>query len=205
MTAPALTFALTALLTRNAGAWQGTATALQTDIATDLSAEMAALDVSRFSAALRSAAPALAASGIDVQPPDGGGRHGRIWTIGRTGDVADSAKDVAVSAVPPADEVPAPIIADTPLPARLGAARADLKAALIAGNDTRTARATLARFEAEAARQAADEEAAAAEIERDRQVAIHARAAELAAAAADHLARVLAALEPPPAPVATRR
>ena len=60
----------------------------------------------------------------------------------------------------------APIIADTPLPARLGAARADLKAALIAGNDTRTARATLARFEAEAERQSAAEAAAAAEIER---------------------------------------
>ena len=194
MTAAPIAAALTALLTRNAGAWQGTATALQTDIATDLSAEMAALDVSRFSAALRSAAPALAASGIDVQPPDGGGRHGRIWTIGRTDDVADSAKDIAASTVPP-------VPSDTPLPERLDAARADLKAALIAGQDTRAARATLARFEAEAERQAAAGAAAATEIERTRQAEIDARAAELADAAATHLATVLAALEPPPAPV----
>ena len=101
--------------------------------------------------------------------------------------------------------MPGTIIADTPPPARLDAARADLRAALIAGHDTRTARAALARFEAEAERQAAADAAAVAEIERARQAQIDARAAELADAAADHLSRVLAALEPPPAPVATRR
>ena len=198
MSSPALETALRALLTRNAGTWQGTATTLHAEIATDLPAEMAGLDPSKFSAAIRAAIPDLAAAAIDIHPPEGGGRNGRVWTIGRADTVAEDGYDVAVPAVPP-------VPSDTTLVARLDAARADFRAALIAGQDTRVARATLGKLEAEAARQAADEEAAAAEIERDRQVAIHARAAELADAAADHLSRVLAALEPPPAQVATRR
>ena len=94
-----------ALLTRNAGTWQGTATALQTDIATDLPAEMAGLDPSKFSAAIRAAIPDLAAAAIDIHPPEGGGRNGRVWTIGRA-----DAVDNAVCSV---DEMPGTIIADT--------------------------------------------------------------------------------------------
>ena len=192
--APALTVAVAALLTRNAGYWTGTATDLGAALAAALPPELAALDASKFSAILRAAVPDLAAAGITIEPPAGGGRNGRVWTISRADTVADDGYNVAASTVPP-------VPSDTPPPDRLAAARADLRAALIAGHDTRTARAALASLEAEVARQAAADAAAVAEIERARQAAIEARAAELADAAATHLATVLAALEPPPAPV----
>ena len=92
--------ALAALLNGTTGAWTGTTTDLSAALTDDLPAELAGLDPSKFSATLRSAAPALAAAGIAVEPPAGGGRNGRVWTISRADTVADDGYDVAASTVP---------------------------------------------------------------------------------------------------------
>ncbi len=77
----ALTTALASLLSQRAGAWTGTATEIQIALAAELPDDLRTLDASRFSARLRAETDTLAAAGIEVQPPDGGGRSGRVWTV----------------------------------------------------------------------------------------------------------------------------
>lgn len=193
MTAAPLTAALAGLTARNGGAWTGTATDLQAAIAADLPPDLASLDASRFSSRLRADMDTLAAAGIEVQPPDGGGRSGRIWTI--------CAAIPRPEAPPIAAEAMMSSTADT---TALAAARSAVTAALLAGQDSRPARAVLSALEDRAAREAAAEAAAAAKIQQQRQAAINGRATQLAAAAAADLAATLAVLEPPP-PVAFGR
>jgi hypothetical protein len=107
----------------------------------------------------------------------------------------------AGTAVPPVPHPLAPPTA-TALPEQITIARTALHRALIAGQDTRAARAVLATLEDRAARQAAEEAAATAAVQHERQAAIAARAADLATTAAAALAATLGALQPPPAPTA---
>lgn len=195
MIAP-LTAALVGLLDRAGGTWQGTTSDLLQALTDSLPPDLAALDAPRFSARLRTDTPTLTTAGIEVQPPDGCGRSGRIWTIRRAGaavpaDPRPKAPQIVAEAAMPTTAA---------MPEQIAAARTAMTRALLAGADSRGPRAALNALEDRSAREAATEAAAAAAVQRQRQAAIQARATDLATAAAARLGSLMGALQPPPAP-----